>query len=686
MPRLWELYSHAAAPLSLKASGGEKWGLGDSVFVEALDHFRAGRLEEAGRLCTRLREARPHHVEAWHLGGVIAERQGDLLLAVTLIRHALALQPDHAEAQRNLGALLARQGRTAIALPHFEAALRLRAQDVATLNDLASARSEIGDAPGAIDAWQQSLGLQPDQAAIQFKFAVACQSEGRIEEAAAAYRRCVEFEPTRAEAWLRLGHALSILCRPKEALACYREAENRGAGDRAAVMAAAMLCPMENSSGDIAQRRQAMAGGFAALSRRAIKLRDPLREVGLTNFYLAYHGQDNRALNQSVAEFYLRACPDLAWAAPHLADKDRKPPVRLRIGFVSSFFYSHSTGKALRGLIERRDRGRFEAIVFRAGGPSDALAQALTGAADKTINLPRDLAAARQLIATQKLDLLLYADCAADPFTYFLAFARLAPVQAATWGHADTTGIPAIDHYISGRDWEPPDGASQYSEHLLSMAHLPTCYSAPDAKPNPIRRGDLGLPDDVPLYFCPHNVVKFHPDFDRVLADLLARDPRGLLAIPEGHVAAWTEVLKRRLTQACGRNFARVRFLPRLPYADFLGALKLADALLDPMHFCGGITSLEAFALGCPIVTLPGDFMRGRMTYGFYRRMGHLDLIAGDPAHYVALSIRLANDPAWRRQQRDQIARRAPVLFDDVAAVGEFEAALTSMIATANLP
>ncbi len=686
MPRLWELYSHGAAPLSLKASGGEKWGLGDSVFVEALDHFRAGRLEEAGHLCTRLREVRPDHVEAWHLGGVIAERQGDLLLAVTLIRRALALQPDHAEAQRNLGALLARQGRTAKALPHFEAALRLRAQDVATLNDLASARSEIGDAPGAIDAWQQSLNLQPDQAAIQFKFAVACQNEGRIDEAAAAYRRCTVLEPARAEVWLRLGHALSILCRPEEAVACYREAENRGAGDRAAVMAAAMLVPMENSSGDIAQRRQAMADGLTALTRRAIKLRDPFAEIGLTNFYLAYHGRDNRALNEHVAQFYLGACPELAWAAPQPANRIRRAGARVRVGFLSSFFYSHSTGKALRGFIERRDLDRFEAILFRCGGRDDGEAQALAGTADKTINLPRDLPAARQLVAAEKLDLLLYADPAADPFTYFLAYSRLAPVQAATWGHADTTGIPAIDHYISGRDWEPPDAAGQYSEHLVAMTHLPTCFSRPEAGPNAVHRADLGLPEDVPLYFCPHNVVKFHPDFDRLIAALLARDPRGLLAIPEGHVAAWTGVLKRRLAAACGDSFARVRFLPRLPYADFLGALRLADALLDPMHFCGGITSLEALALALPIVTLPGDFMRGRMTYGFYRRMGHLDLVASDPAHYVDLAVRLANDPTWRRHQRDQIARRAPVLFDDVAAVREFEAVVIALIDRACLP
>jgi protein O-GlcNAc transferase len=653
----------------------------NSIFAEALVHFRAGRLSEAASLCARLRQSEPTHVEAWHLGGVAAERQGDLPLAAAFIGRAVALKPDHAEALRNLGAILARQGQPAEALVHFEAALRLNPQDVGTLNDIASARNEAGNVAGAIDAWRKSLARQSDQPGLAFKIAVACQNEGRIEEAAEAFRRAVEDEPAHAEAWLRLGHALSILCRPEDALACFREAELRGAGDRAAVMAAAMLCPMENSAADIGWRRQALADGFAALARRGVTLSDPLREVGLTNFYLAYHGQDNRALNEAAARFYLGACPDLAWTAPHVRDRREYTPARIRVGFVSSFFYSHSTGKALRGFVEQRDRSRIEAILLRAGERDDSLAQAMSAAADKTVMLPRDLASARHAIAAERLDVLIYADPAADPFTYFLAFARLARVQAATWGHADTTGIPAIDHYLSGQDWEPPHGATQYSEHLIAMSHLPTCYTRSGTEPRSMCRADLGLPENLPLYFCPHNVIKFHPDFDAVLADLLAQDPRGLIAIPEGHVAAWTEILKRRLARACGDNFARLRFLPRLPHADFLGALNLADALLDPLHFCGGITSLEAFALGCPVVTLPGQFMRGRMTYGFYRRMGHLDLVASDTTDYVALARRLANDPAWRQQQRDEVARRASVLFGDVAAVREFEAVLTRMVA-----
>jgi protein O-GlcNAc transferase len=660
--------------------------VGNTLLTEALGHFQAGRLRDAEKLCADLRGSEPANAEAWHLGGVIAERLGNLNLGTAFVQKAVGLQPDNGEARRNLGALLARQGRTADALSHFEAAARLRPEDIAPLNDLGRARSDLGDNAGAIQAWRASLSRQPRQADTQFRLALACQNSGRIEEAAAAYTLCLDIEPQRAEAWLRLGYALSILCRREEALASYRRAGALGTSGRANLMSTLTLSPMEESLAGLEQRRSEMSAGLAAFIDKPAPLKDPLSETGLTNFYLAYHGRDDRALNEATARANLAACPSLAWAAPHLLSPDSNLPRRPRIGFLSSFFYNHSTGKVMRGFIEQRDPAKFEAILLRCGGQQDTLAKSMMAAADRVVNLPRDLAKARQLVAAERLDLLVYADIAADPLTYFLSFARLARIQMATWGHADTSGVPGIDHYLSWRDWEPVDARDHYSEQTILMANPPTCFARPATVPKPASRGELGLPDNAPFYFCPHNVIKFHPEYDVLLADLLRRDPKGIVVVPEGHVAAWTEVLRRRLKAACGENAGRIRFIGRRPHAEFLGVLQLADAVLDPLHFCGGITSLEAFAVGCPIVTLPGRFMRGRMTYGFYRRMRHLDLIAAGPTDYVELAYRLANDAGWRQQQRQAIAGKAGVLFDDVAAIREFEALATALITRSYLP
>ena len=52
------------------------------------------------------------------------------------------------------------------------------------------------------------------------------------------------------------------------------------------------------------------------------------------------------------------------------------------------------------------------------------------------------------MIAGLKLHVLLYADICMEPFTYFLAFSRLAPVQAVTHGHPSTTGLPELDYFV----------------------------------------------------------------------------------------------------------------------------------------------------------------------------------------------------------------------------------------------
>ena len=36
-----------------------------------------------------------------------------------------------------------------------------------------------------------------------------------------------------------------------------------------------------------------------------------------------------------------------------------------------------------------------------------------------------------------------------SPITYFLAYARLAPIQITSWGQTETTGIDTIDYFLS---------------------------------------------------------------------------------------------------------------------------------------------------------------------------------------------------------------------------------------------
>jgi predicted O-linked N-acetylglucosamine transferase (SPINDLY family) len=93
-------------------------------------------------------------------------------------------------------------------------------------------------------------------------------------------------------------------------------------------------------------------------------------------------------------------------------------------------------------------------------------------------------------------------------------------------------------------------------------------------------------------------------------------------------------VLKERFA-AAGVNAA---WLPALGTSDFLALIKLADVFLDTPGWNGGNTTIEALSEGTPVVTLPGEFMRGRHSSAFCEIAGCEGLIAPDVKSYVDLA------------------------------------------------
>jgi protein O-GlcNAc transferase len=298
-----------------------------------------------------------------------------------------------------------------------------------------------------------------------------------------------------------------------------------------------------------------------------------------------------------------------------------------------------------------------------------------TGALDaidaRVVEYPRSLFDARSAIAAEQCDVLFYPEIGMDELTYYLGFARLAPVQCVSWEHPVTTGIPAIDYSISARDLEAGDADSHYSEGLVRLAGPPTCYSRPLRPAAPLVRASLGVPIDATLYLCPQSLFKFHPDFDVALAAILREDARGRIVMLVGNHPHWMNLLKARFRRNIPDAAERILFVPPLMQSEFFSLLLTADVMLDPFYFGGGNSTYEALALGVPIVTTPGAFMRGRITYACYKRMGFAELIANDVDSYPRIAVRIANDRAWRESVSAEIQKRSDVLFEDTGAIKE---------------
>jgi predicted O-linked N-acetylglucosamine transferase (SPINDLY family) len=604
-------------------------------------------------------------------------RAGDPARAESVYRAVLDRDPADAEAHRGLSDLLAARGAASDALRHGEAALRLRPAWADAHNSAGVALYALGRLDEAAGHFRHAIEADPAHAAAHVNLGNALTDQGCIDEAIAHYGKALAIEPRHATAHLTLAMALEEDGRYEEALAAYGRAQAIAPSDGIRIKMATMLPMVPRSPAEIDDLRTRLDRELDALLAQPLRLRDPAREVGQTAFLLPYQGRNDRDLQKKLAAVYEHACPELLYIAPHCRVPRPAPRARIRVGFASRFFTAHSVGiwfNRLIALVAREPD--LEVVLVDLGGAADA---DLRRACARCLTPPQDLAAAREAIAREELDILVHADIGMDPFGYFLAFSRLAPVQCAMLGHPVTSGLRNIDYFISSALFEAGDAQDHYSEKLVRLNALPVYIARPLAPARPKNRRELGLPEDRTLYACPMMLHKFHPDFDAAMAQILRRDARGeILLFADSRFPRRHEGLRRRFAAAHPDVAGRLRFLPWASLEDLMNIVRESEVVIDTFHFSAGTTAFLVFAVGTPLVTLPGAYVRGRPTLGCYLKMGVMDCVAADADAYVDLAVRLGTDEGFREAVRGRILKACGTLYEDPAAVAELAAFLRS--------
>ncbi len=244
------------------------------------------------------------------------------------------------------------------------------------------------------------------------------------------------------------------------------------------------------------------------------------------------------------------------------------------------------------------------------------------------------------------------------------------------WGHAETTGIPNIDAYLSCRHFEPTNGQDYYSEKLIELDRINNFYDRPRDDFKTVTRSELGLSEEGRIYLCPQSAFKYHPDFDAALREILSRDQEGWVVLSEGTDPSWNELLLTRWKESIPNHSGRLKLLKRVEPDQFRGLISLADVMIDPIHFTGGHTIYMAFSVGTPVITWDGLQMSGRMTQGLYKQMGMNGPVAQSPEEFAELAVNIATNAERLRSISAEILEKSSALFCDLQAVREFENAL----------
>lgn len=699
-----------------------------SQFLLASAYRANGRTDAAKSSIQQALLLQPFHPGYHTLLAEILLDDGLRAPARTALEHALKAKADYAAANSLMGVVEMEDGHPERALPYLERAARADTATAQHKNNLGVALLALNRGADAEAAFTSAVIANPDYFAARYNLVRALIKRGADGDAATHLKVLLSQQPDHQECLFMVGNlchrngdfatAAEYLRRAAEKLPvnpsnvnafaefCWEQGDVGTAIELYTVSATAeplnvraalgrylslpMVAPSRESLGTARSR---FSEGLNTLKSQLPMLEQRpagmlLRELQWTNFLLAYQGEDDRPLQerygQIVGHLARKALPRYAQPIAASTPTSSSKP---RIGFISTHFYTCTAGKYFASWITNLPRDTYDITVYDGSAVHDELSRRIHAAATTVRNVyATDLERLADLIAADNLDVLIYPELGMQPQLFPLGALRLARTQVAGWGHPVTTGLEAIDYFLSPAEMEPADAATHYTEKLHLLPGLGTNYEAPQLPGAAFSREQLNLPATGTLYLVPQSLYKIHPDNDAILAEVLRLDPAGTLIMfaTDRHKVATTVFVQRlqnALRQAGVSPEGRVRMLPQTSHEHYLAINQHCSVMLDTLHWSGGNTTLDALAAGLPVLTTEGRFMRGRQSAAMMRMIGVPELVVADAAELAQRAVKLANDVQTLAALRERILQGRNALFGQqapVAALDDFLSALTA--------
>jgi protein O-GlcNAc transferase len=426
------------------------------------------------------------------------------------------------------------------------------------------------------------------------------------------------------------------------------------------------------------------------------------------HFYLVYAGLNDRFIQEEIAELYRlnirnlsKICPDMDHHH-HISstnvrkgivspERDRSPlktkkGPRIRIGFISKFFGVYEPhGMLLEGVMRYLPRSHFEVLALPVAISDKPLSPIIENSVDRVVFITLVHVNAFNQLCELNLDILVFADTLSEPMTHFLSHSRVATTQIAFWGNPVTSGSAYIDYFVSGDFMEHPfrtrirKGSDAYTEQVVLLQGQGIWYSSPDSgeykalekkfnisTDRVFTREEFGFQEDWFIFFCPQSLFKIHPLFDRILGGILDKSPHAHLVITGGRKERWTDTFVQRLHKSLGSNKGRCHIIGRVSSEKFLQLLKISDVLLHPFPFDGSRTAADGIGMGIPFVTLPAEYLKGRMGASLIRTLDIPELVAKNMSDYIRIASELSCDRRFFASVKRKLQDRAGLIWEDM--------------------
>jgi predicted O-linked N-acetylglucosamine transferase (SPINDLY family) len=633
------------------------------VKAEALC-LRAKRALGLGNLNT----ARDAYVAALKLGAEDADALNNLAAIYSkkgekaeevfeLLKRAHALAPNHEAIRRNfIGALkrsihaLELAGNYREALPFFLQWAELEPDSARAQRALGICYSKIGQIPIALKHYTRAINLEPNNSIYYNDFGLACFELRLLSEAQGSFQRVLELDPKSVVAFTHLGLLAHLAGLMEVAVHMMRRALEI---DPDCVEAHNNLALFSRERGEAKECRDHYL--------EALRL-DPKR-AGIFSGYLLSLNDDASADPAWVASEHRRFDGIIARGgrrlAPRILDAERK----LRIGYLSPDFRTHSVAYFMAPLLEAHDRDVVEVTCYATGLTEDDMTARMRAAADRWRKVFRtsdnDLAA---LIQDDEIDVLVELSGHTAYNRLMMMAERVAPVQVTYLGYPNTTGLASMDYRITDAVADP-EGVSDawHTEKLLRIEGGFLAYSPPVLS-GEVQVAELPAKKNEHVTFGSfNNLAKLNDGVLATWAAILGRIPDSHLVLKARGLR--DENVKERILDALGvhdrLDEERVHLLGHeRDRLEHLRVYNQVDLALDTFPYNGTTTTCEAMWMGVPVLTLEGNCHAGRVGMSLLSRVGLPGFIAKDGSDYIDKAVAWAGRIAELAELRSGLRGR----------------------------
>ncbi|UBF28430.1 tetratricopeptide repeat protein [Kovacikia minuta CCNUW1] len=666
--------------------------------------------------------------------GLLLEKMGKPVAAAEAYQQTIALDPAFLDAYTNLGNLVAEQGDPHQAELIYQTAIAQDPRHVGSYLNRGNLFLVQGKVEQAIADYQTALEIDPDHADLRNNLIVAQElaqnavkkhqfagdnlhARRRYQEAASHYQALLEQQQLTAEGHLALADCYEKLKQYDAALQICQQGIDRQpsvvlytqlirvlqeTGQTETAIAIATRAAREFPDEQLFRFQQHLllpvlypdfqtilryqdhyTRGLNALLSGRFLATESAKKKALTaieqfnNFFLicqnANHRDSQQAFGQLVHQIMAANYPEWTQPLP-------MPPVedKIRIGYVSGCLWQHTVGKLMVGWFRHHDRDRFQIHTYHISENEDDLTQEIQQHSHVFYAIPDDLEGVSRQIRADQLHILVFLDLGMQTLMSRLAALRLAPVQCTTWAHPITSGLSTVDYFLSSDLMEPENAQDHYSEELIRLPNLAIAFAEPQIPPPTKPRSAFQLREDAIVYLACQTLIKYLPEQDAVFAAIAQQVPHAQFVFVARPNAPIAKQFRQRLNHAFAQvgldSAAYCVMLPPLNQADYWNLNQVSDVFLDSFGWSGGHTTLEAIACHLPVVTLPGELMRGRHSYAILKMLGVTDTIAQTRTDYIEIAVRLGCDRPWSQNLIQRMIDQSFRLYDDKTCMAALEA------------